>query len=458
MFEYQVPGVYRQEVTIRAQPKLPTGIPGFVGFADARNDGETVEPLAVLQPGLVFPDNIAGKLYYDGGQKALVFKGQMTCGELDMLRGLSPEQEYAAAVTSLYAKSQREAIPNAPVVLYRRADFDSKFVARSDAYLADAVTAFFGNGGARCYVVRADPCAAPEKALTDALEALAPIDDLDLIAVPDAMTLRNRDSAGVESPDEDAISRVQKAMLVHCVTHRGRFAILDSRIGPAAGLTPSQVIGQRAELVTSMTEPINGALYYPWVVTEDGRKVPPCGHVAGVYARTDAKSGYFKAPANEEILGVIDLEAPIGNAEQNQLNPEGVNCLRAFPGRGIRVWGARTISRDSNWRYINVRRLFLTLGRWIDLNMAWASFEANTPRLWLRITRELGGYLDGLWRAGALAGQTREQAYYVRCDDETNPPEVREAGQTVTEVGLAPGRPAEFIVVRIVHHTAVEPR
>lgn len=458
MFEYQVPGVYRQDVTIRAQPRLPTGIPGFVGFADARNDGGTVEPLTELPPDVVFPDNITGKLHHDAGHGELVFKGQMTCDEQDMLLGLSPEQEYAGAVRSLYAKSQREAIPNAPVVLHRKADFDTKFVARSDAYLADAVTAFFGNGGARCYVVRADPCAAPEKALTDALEALAPIDDLDLIAVPDAMTLRSRDSAGIESPDEDAITRVQRAMLMHCVIHRGRFAILDSLIRLEAALTPSKVIEQRAALVANMTEPVNGALYYPWVILEDGRKAPPCGHIAGIYARTDAKSGYFKAPANEEILGVVDLEVPIGNPEQGQLNPEGVNCLRAFPGRGIRVWGARTISRDPDWRYVNVRRLFLTLGRWIDLNMAWASFEANTPRLWFRMTRELGGFLDGLWKAGALAGQTREQAYYVRCDSETNPPEVREAGQTVTEVGLAPSRPAEFVVVRIVHHTAVEPR
>ena len=458
MFEYQIPGVYRQEVTIRAQPRLPTGIPGFVGFADARNDGDTAELLLVLPPGLVFPDNITGKLHYDAGNKELAFKGQMTCEEQAMLLGLSPEQSYAGAVRSLYAKSQREAIPNEPIVLHRQADFDAKFVARQDAYLADAVTAFFGNGGARCYVVRADPCADPERALTDALEALAPIDDLDLIAIPDAMTLRTRDSAGIDSPDEAAITRVQKAMLMHCVIHRGRSAILDSRIGPAAALTPPEVIEQRARLVASMLEPVNGALYYPWVILEDGRKVPPCGHIAGVYARTDVKSGYFKAPANEEILGIVDLETPIGNSEQAQLNPEGVNCLRAFAGRGIRVWGARTISRDPNWRYVNVRRLFLTLGRWIDLNMAWASFEPNTPRLWFRITRELGGFLDELWRAGALAGKTREQAYYVRCDNETNPPETREAGQTVTEVGLAPGRPAEFIVVRIVHHTAVEPR
>ena len=198
--------------------------------------------------------------------------------------------------------------------------------------------------------------------------------------------------------------------------------------------------------------------------------MPPCGHVAGIYARSDARAGVFKAPANEEILGALDLgilankvgggkgtDVPVV-ADQEALNPQGVNCLRAFPGRGIRVWGARTLSRDPNWRYINVRRLFLTLQRWIDLNMNWVSFEPNTPVLWIRITREIGAYLTGLWAAGGLAGETAEQSFFVKCDDETNPPQARQAGQVITEVGLAPARPAEFIRVRVIHHTGVEPQ
>ena len=148
---------------------------------------------------------------------------------------------------------------------------------------------------------------------------------------------------------------------------------------------------------------------------------------------------------------MLDLETGIDNSIQDQLNPEGVNCLRAFPGRGIRVWGARTLSRDPNWRYVSVRRLFLTLRRWIDLNMAWATFEPNEPRLWVRIQRELTVYLTKLLRDGALKGATPEQAFFVKCDVETNPPELREVGQVVTEIGLAPLAPAEFIVVRIIH-------
>ena len=122
------------------------------------------------------------------------------------------------------------------------------------------------------------------------------------------------------------------------------------------------------------------------------------------------------------------------------------------------MWGARTLSRDPNWRYVNIRRLFLTLERWIELNMGWANFEPNVPQLWVRITRELNSYLSELWRAGALAGQTAGEAFYVKCDHETNPSEALEDGEAITEIGLAPGTPSEFIVVRIVHHTAVEPR
>ena len=450
MFEYRVPGVYRQEVTLRAEPGLATGVPGFVGFADV-----IWEPLTALPVGVVFPTALEGKVRYDEQRHLLIVSKAMSPQEESLLASLSPEGSFTNAVTALFTKSQGEALPlpNSPVLLQRQADFDSKFIGSPDGYLADAVAGFFTNGGLRCYVVRADPEAETETAILDAVESLAEVEDLDLVAVPDAMTLR-RDNSGVVSPDRDAITRVQVGVLDHCTRHQGRFAILDSR----TDLSVEEVTGQRDDLVRGLVEPVNGALYYPWLKLDQVRLVPPSGHVAGIYARTDEKAGYFKAPANEEILGIVDLEVPIGNSEQDKLNPIGVNCLRAFPGRGIRVWGARTISGDPNWRYINVRRLFLTLQRWIDRNMAWANFEPNTPRLWVRISRELSGFLDGLWRAGALAGQTRDQAYYVKCDSETNPLEIREAGQTITEIGLAPGRPAEFVVVRIVHQTGVEPR
>jgi hypothetical protein len=219
------------------------------------------------------------------------------------------------------------------------------------------------------------------------------------------------------------------------------------------------VLTQRNNLTVGQVEPVDGTLYYPWVqlasAGESLRSVPPCGHVAGVFSRSDARIGVFKAPANEEVFGVLDLDVAVDVDAQNQLNPVGVNCLRSFPGRGIRVWGARTLSRQPEWRYVSVRRLFLTLRRWIDMNMTWATFEPNGPRLWVRINRELTTYLTNLWQDGAMVGQTANEAFYVKCDAETNPTESREAGRVVTEIGLAPSAPAEFVVVRIIHREVV---
>lgn len=376
---YKTPGVYREEIFLKPEARLPTGVPGFIGFAD------------------------------EGPQGGPDF--------------------------------------NQPVALHRKEDFAARFGARPESYLVEVVAGFFDNGGVRCYVARANPGGDRGAALQNAIAALAPLDDLDLVAAPDAMSLRLADN----KPDELAIAQVQRQMLAHCAEQGDRLAILDALPSRAAG----GVLDQRDGLTVGQAEPVNGALYYPWLRVVGDRLAPPCGHVAGVFARADGRVGVFKAPANEEVFGVIDLETAIDNSIQDQLNPEGVNCLRAFPGRGIRVWGARTLSRDPNWRYISVRRLFLTLRRWIDLNMAWAAFEPNDTRLWVRIQRELTTHLTKLLRDGALKGATPEQAFFVKCDKETNPPELREVGQVVTEIGLAPQAPAEFIVVRIIHRAGV---
>ncbi|MGB7922510.1 MAG: phage tail sheath subtilisin-like domain-containing protein [Pyrinomonadaceae bacterium] len=411
-FNYKVPGVYPQEILLKAEARLPTGVPGFIGFASPLGNDET--------------------------------------------------------------------LINRPVELYRKVEFDTKFQglpeeqgARPESYLAEAVAGFFLNGGERCFVVCARweagwDTASKESALKEALAALETVDQLDLVAVPDAMTLYEKPGHHQSDLrlDANAIVAIQRGMLAHCEAHGGRLAILDA----LPILEPAGVKTQRDDIALGMAEPLNGALYYPWLKAGPARLVPPCGHVAGIVARSDARTGVFKAPANEEVLGVLDLGVlaeqsgqlvrraiRIDNSVQDQLNPEGINCLRAFPGRGIRVWGARTISREPDWRYINVRRVFLTLYRWIELNMAWANFEPHTPALWVRINRALRAYLSELWKAGALSGQTAEQAFYVKCDSETNPPELRDTGQLVTEIGLALSAPAEFVVVRVIHHTAVEP-
>jgi len=374
MTTYQSPGVYREEVFLKPKATLPTGVPGFVGFAIPQDDASF---------------NVAVALHR--------------------------KEEFAAKVKSLQPDK---------------------------SYLEDAVIGFFDNGGISCYVVPADTNDG-KKGLISALDALAPLTDLDLVAVPDAMTL----------PLADA-QYVQQTALAHCADQGNRFAILDATGGSLASASGDHVaslMSHRNVILTGQKEPINGALYYPWIKTAADRVIPPCGHIAGIYARADGKAGVHKAPANEEVRGIIDLETVVDDGIQKQLNPEGINCLRAFPGRGIRVWGARTLGRDPTWRYINIRRLVLTLIRWIDANMPWAAFEPNTPRLWVRIERELGVYLESLWRQGALKGEKPEEAFIVKCDAETNPAEEREVGKTVTEVGLAPIAPAEFIVVRIMH-------
>ena len=385
---YRAPGVYREEIFLQPAVSLPTGVPGFVGFFTARNSED--------QP----PVGLA---------------------------------------------------INSPIFLQRQEEFTEQFVGETEGYLKDAVIGFFNNGGTRCYVVAANPQKDRETALKESLEALAPVDDLDLVAVPDGMTLRLPN----QQLDEAAVIRLQRAVLEHCATQGDRLGILDALPIQELNPSPSQRVqalkDQREQITANQKEPLNGALYYPWLKNAQGRLVPPCGHVAGIFARSDRDRGVFKAPANQEIRDALDLEVSIDNDIQAQLNPEGINCLRTFPGRGIRVWGARTLSREQNWRYISVRRIFLTLGRWLELNLSWATFEPNSPQLWIRIQREVSAYLTQLWQAGALQGQTSEQAFYVKCDAETNPPEGREAGQVVTEIGLAAASPAEFIIVRIIH-------
>jgi phage tail sheath protein FI len=300
-------------------------------------------------------------------------------------------------------------------------------------HLAAAVEGFFLNGGRECLVV---PLAGgdPEAALDAGLAALASRQDLDLVCAPDLLAV---------GQDLDRTLRMQSAVLAHCDEQGDRFAILDA----VPGSKPGEVLDQRDGLTGE-----NGALYYPWIRPAGASGfVPPCGHVAGVIARCDLRTGVHKAPANEELAGVVDLEVKLTDADQAQLNPEGINALRVGPGRGLRVWGARTLSRQSAWTYISVRRLFLTSARWMEINLADVAFEPHDTRLWNRITRELTTWFEGLFRAGALKGRTAAEAFFIKCDGETNPPAVREAGQVVTVIGLAPSVPNELVVVRIIH-------
>lgn len=312
-------------------------------------------------------------------------------------------------------------------------------------YLAHAVRGFFENGGLQCYAVRLDDKATPLAGLRAGLAALQVTDAIDLLCAPDIM-MQDGPSG---TPGHDRIDRVtalQKEILRDCQRTGGRFAILD------AVLTGDPVLAERHRSALSSED---GALYYPWLwvgrQTEAACYVPPCGHVAGIYARCDQEAGVHKAPANEVVDGIFDLPANLTDDAIGRLYSQGVNCLRAVPGRGIRVWGARTLSEEQAWQSVAARRVFLTMGRWLERFLSQVTYEPNDVRLWVRIMRELTAYLDGLFQRGALRGRTPEEAFFVKCDSETNPPDVTNVGTVVTNVGLALAAPAEYIVVRIIH-------
>lgn len=273
---------------------------------------------------------------------------------------------------------------------------------------------------------------------------LEPLDDVTMICAPDLMM-------GYQSGELDlkGVQAVQTNIISYCELARYCFAILDA----PPGLTPQQMIEWRNTVNYDTTR---AALYYPWIEVADltggngrTRTIPPSGYVAGVYARTDNTRGVHKAPANEVIRGVLSLDVQVTKGEHDLLNPKGINVIRSFPGRGIRIWGARTLSSDPSWRYINVRRLFNMIEESIERGTQWVVFEPNDPFLWGRVRRDVSAFLRNVWRTGALFGRTPEEAFYVKCDEELNPPEVRDLGQLIVEIGIAPTKPAEFVIFRI---------
>lgn len=276
------------------------------------------------------------------------------------------------------------------------------------------------------------------------LRAFDEVDDINIVAIPD------------KAGDPEVIL----GGLTYCKNRKDCFFIADSPYG----LIPTDVVKFRKGTGGGNTgnafNSSYGALYYPWVYISDpltGKKklVPPSGAVAGTYAYTDSTRGVHKAPAgiSEGYLdSVVGIEKVITKGEHDVLNPAQVNVIRSLTA-GICIWGARTLSADSEWLYVNVRRLLLYIEESVDEGTQWVVFEPNDPALWGKVKRNITAFLLRVWRDGALFGTTPEEAFFVKVDEENNPPEVRDAGQLIIEVGVAPVKPAEFVIIRISQKT-----
>ena len=275
------------------------------------------------------------------------------------------------------------------------------------------------------------------------VDGLEVLDDVTMVVVPDLMT-----TMPGEKLDLEMVKSVQTQMIAHCERCGDRVAILDT----PPNMTPQEVKAWRME--TTGFDSSYAAMYYPWIKVSDPATdkiitIPPSGHIAGVWARNDTTRGVHKAPANEVVSLAVGLDHQTTKGEQDTLNPNGVNCIRSFPGRGIRVWGARTLSSDPAWRYINVRRLYNFVEKSIENGTQWVVFEPNDRALWSRVDRDITAFLRGVWRDGALFGNTPSEAFYVKVDDELNPPESRDLGRLIIEIGMCPVKPAEFVIFRI---------
>lgn len=268
------------------------------------------------------------------------------------------------------------------------------------------------------------------------IQALNARDDISMVAVP-----------GVTS------EAVQAALITHAELMRYRVAVLD---GQQSDADVTEILAHRNNYDSS-----HAAYYTPWLETIDlasGRtlEVPPSGHVMGIWARSDNTRGVHKAPANEVVRNITGLKYQFTKGEQDVLNPEGVNLIREFEGRGVRVWGARTLSSDGEWKYLNVRRLFAFLEHSIDNGTQWVVFEPNNEALWARVTKTIESFLFGVWTTGAFIGTSPEQAFFVRCDRSTMTQDDLDNGRLICLIGIVPTKPAEFVVFRIGQTTASE--
>jgi hypothetical protein len=491
---YLSPGVYMEEVSSGSRPieAAGTAVAAFVGFAEK---GPLNQPTLVTNwtqfsqsfggfiPGSYLAHSVYGYFANGGGSAYVVRVGSDHLAEPPVLRGELPAAEdgrVAFAVRALPAATGGQ-----PITVEVAAATEETFtlvvkrggavvetmtnltVRRGPSNVATAVrqqsklieveevrgsrTAALPRPGAEVALAATADTPAPRvepdvyvgnSADRTGFAGLEAIDEITMLSVPDLMAARDRGLL-----DDEGVRAVQAAMITHCELMHDRVAILDT----PAGLNAQQVKNWRAE---ANYDSKYAALYWPWIKVMDPLSgspafVPPSGHLAGIWARNDATRGVHKAPANEVVRGAIALETNLTKGEHDQLNPDGINCIRSFPGQGIRVWGARTLSSDPEWRYLNVRRLFNYIEKSILNGTNWVVFEPNDPKLWDSVKRTITMFLRRVWRDGALFGQTPAQAFFVKCDAENNPPENRDAGMLTVEIGVAPVKPAEFVIFRL---------
>lgn len=393
----------------------------------------------------------------------------------EKLGGARPIQAVGTSIAGFVGVAPNEkASLNEAVPLDSWSQFVARFITNGDSsfqdfsdlvkdgasqHLAHAVYGFFVNGGGRCYVVNVGSQGALQSRAEkrQGLDILAEKGEVAIVAAPGFFDVASHN-----------------ALVAHCEILKDRFAILDpgkdiadekdvenlTKLATVSGSSGNSAEGSDG-LFPGESENGSAAFYAPWIRVRNlfqpdqtqadyHINIPPSGHLAGIYARTDATRGVHKAPANETIRGALNVGYAFTDAEQGLLNSRGVNCIRYFSREGITVWGARTLAPESSeWRYLNVRRLFNMIEESIRVSTGWVVFEPNDMSLWKSIRRDIIAFLTNLWRDGALMGATPEEAFFVKCDSETNPPDIINEGRVVALVGIAPVKPAEFVIFQV---------
>jgi uncharacterized protein len=497
MPSYLSPGVYVEEVPAGTRPieGVGTAIAGFVGFAA---QGPINDPVLVTnwtQYVETFGDMVEnyalGKAVYgffnNGGGRAYIVRiptnARPSSAPMGELPAKADKKIAALKVMALNSSAKKVAVdvkaagetdgqPTYKITITADGAKDETFTGTLSAGPSNLATQV----NTRSKIVRIQPNAIDETLVASGLQegtvalstdeksaavkvetgeligdaakrtgftAFETLEQITMIAAPDVAVAQANGLI-----DLDAMKAIQAGMIAHCELMGNRMAILDT----PTGMNAQQASDWRVN--TTGFDSKFGVLYWPWIqmfdpTTGKNGAFPPSGHMAGLWSRNDDTRGVFKAPANEILLGAVGVEYPVTRGEMDMLNPQGVNSIKSFPGRGIRVWGARTLSSDAEWRYVNVRRYFNYLEESILQGTQWAVFEPNDENLWGRIRRTISAFLVNEWRSGALFGSSPSEAFFVKCDGENNSAESVDLGMVIVEVGVAPVKPAEFVIFRL---------